>query len=52
MSLFQFQSYLDNIPEIERLFRGKEEGEKVEEESDELLIARAKALGLKIPKKY
>ena len=49
--MYQFQTYLNNIVVIEGIFHGKEP-EKIEKIGDnELLIARAKALGLKVPNK-
>ena len=50
LSVYQFQTYLNNIVVIEGILHGKEpKREKIED--NELLIARAKALGLKVPNK-
>lgn len=51
MSLYQFSSYLDEIPEIEKIFSGgkPKQGEST---STEDLINMAKKKGVKIPTKY
>lgn len=52
LSLYQFQTYIQNIAVIEGLFYGKKpqlEQEKVED--DNLLIEQARVLGLKVPTK-
>lgn len=53
LSVYQFQRYINNIPVIEGIFRGKKPEEEKEEklEDNQLLIARAKALGLEPPNK-
>lgn len=51
MSIYQFTSYMDEIPEIEKIFSGgkpKQEGST----STEDLIDMAKKKGVKIPTKY
>ncbi len=49
--MYQFGSYLDEIPEIEKIFSGgkPKQGESI---STEDLIKTAKKKGLKTPKKY
>jgi len=51
MSPYQFSSYLDDIPELEKMFSGGKstQGESI---STKELIRRAKQKGLKIPKYY
>ncbi len=49
-SFYQFQNYLKNIPVLEGIFHGvKPQPEK--NEDNDLLIAEAKALGLRVPTK-
>jgi len=53
MSLYQFQSYLNNIVEIEKMFSGAGDGtEKKEPVPDKELISRARQKGLRVPKHY
>lgn len=51
MSLYQFGSYLGEIPEVEKMFSG---GKPKKEESTDIedLISMAKSKGIRIPKKY
>lgn len=51
MSVYQFTSYLDDIPEIEKIFSGSK-STKGKSMSPEELIKRAKQKGLKTPKYY
>lgn len=51
MSLYQFSSYLEEIPEIEKMFSGSESS-KNESISTEDLIKTAQKKGLKTPTKY
>jgi len=51
MSPYQFSSYLDEIPEIEKMFSGGESTRK-ESISTEDLIKMAKKKGIRTPKKY
>ncbi|MBY9021987.1 MAG: hypothetical protein KGD67_13105 [Candidatus Lokiarchaeota archaeon] len=52
LSLYQFQTYLNNIAVIEGLFHGTKPKPEIEKmEDDNLLIEQAKALGLKVPTK-
>ncbi len=50
MTLYQFQSYLNNIAEIEKMFSGSES--KKEPVPDKELISRARKKGLRVPKHY
>jgi len=51
MSLYQFSSYLNDIPEIEKIFSGGEptQGESTNTED---LINMARKKGIKTPKEY
>ena len=51
MSIYQFQSYLNNIPEIEKMFSGSESTKSVSTNTEDL-IRMAEKKGIKIPKKY
>jgi len=53
MSLYQFQNYLGNIAEIEKMFSGAgDESTKKEPVTDKELIERARQKGLPVPKHY
>ena len=51
MSLYQFQSYLGNISEIEKMFSGGKSTKSIPTSTEDL-IRMAESKGLKIPKKY
>ena len=51
MSLYQFNSYLDEIPEIEKIFSGSKTSKK-ETITTEELIKMAEQKGIKTPKKF
>uniref|UniRef100_A0A6M3XK73 Uncharacterized protein n=1 Tax=viral metagenome TaxID=1070528 RepID=A0A6M3XK73_9ZZZZ len=51
MSLYQFSSYLDEIPELEKMFSGGKSKQK-DTTTTEDLINMAKKKGIKTPKKY
>ena len=51
MSLYQFQSYLDNIAEIEKIFSGGK-GKQKDIATTEDLMRMAKKKGIKTPTKF
>ena len=52
MTLYQFQSYLNNIAEIEKMFSGAGSESKKEPVPNKELISRARKKGLPVPKHY
>jgi hypothetical protein len=55
LSLYQFYSYLYEIPNVEKIFTGKAEDDKKSETSDmtnEEVVERSKKSGFITPKKY
>lgn len=51
MSMYQFSLYLNDIPEIEKMFSGGESSKK-KPVSNKELIGRAKKRGFMTPKHY
>ena len=51
MSLYQFNSYLEEIPELEKMFSGSGSKQK-DTTTTEDLINMAKKKGIKTPKRY
>ena len=51
MSFYQFSSYLDEIPELEKMFSGSKPKQGESTSTDDL-IDMAKNKGIKTPKKY
>ena len=51
MSLYQFQSYLDNIAEVETMFSGGK-GKQKDTTTTEDLMRMAKKNGIKTPAKF
>jgi len=51
MSVYQFISYMDDIPEIEKMFSGGKTTQR-ESISNKELVRRAKQKGLRVPKHY
>jgi len=52
MSIYQFNSYLGEIVEVEKMLSGNSGKGKSNTESTEDLMKRAKKAGIKIPTKY
>jgi len=51
MSLYQFNSYMSDIPEIEKIFSGGQSKQK-DTTTTEDLMKMAKKRGIKTPKKF
>ena len=54
MTIYQFQNYLNNIGEIEKMKSGDKSNktDPIDPVSNEDLVNRAKKLGLKVPRYY